>query len=139
MKSLLVTLIITLLLTISSFSQTTYPVVKTILDKELILITPEQLKLTNKIFAENNQLILANSYLKDEVSLMDEIYKEQSRTIGTLKGVVNNQETIILNHEKKEHEYKFQLKEQRKKTRKTFWSTTGVAALIVVTTILILK
>lgn len=84
-------------------------------------------------------LVIANSYLKQEVSWVTDIYVEQSRQIGTLRGVVQDQETIIVNHEKKEKEYKFQMKEQRKKARKTFWSTTGVAVLAVITTILILK
>lgn len=57
-------LLISLLVTISSFSQNTYP---KITSDSLIVITPLQLKQANLIFVEHKSLKLENSLLNEQV------------------------------------------------------------------------
>jgi hypothetical protein len=66
----MILLVISLLTTIATFSQTTYP--KNIGDS-LVIITAEQLKQANLVFVEHSYLLDENALLLDELDAKDEI------------------------------------------------------------------
>lgn len=70
MKKILLILLISLLGTTSSFSQTTYPKVT---KDSLVVITPQQLKQTNLIFLEHKKLL-------NEVDLLS----SQNKNLGVI-------------------------------------------------------
>lgn len=70
MRRYVILLVISLLTTIASFSQNTYP--KNINDS-LVVITAEQLKQANLIFLEHSYLLNENSVLREEVFTQDKL------------------------------------------------------------------
>ena len=70
MKKLVILLVISLLTTIATFSQNTYP--KNLGDS-LVVITAEQLKEANLIFLEHSYLIDENNLLLDELDNKDKL------------------------------------------------------------------
>lgn len=70
---------------------------------------------------------------------MTDIYREQSREVGTLGRVVIKQETVIANKDIIIYELKFQLKSQKKKNRKTILGAGGTIVLVAIVTFLIIK
>lgn len=79
MKRILILLLISLSTVIVSFSQTTYP---KILNDSLVVITNQQLKETNLIFAEHKKLkaenIELNTQIKNYQSLVDNYQKTEA-------------------------------------------------------------
>jgi len=76
MKRSIVLLLINLLIAIASFTQTTYP---RNLNDSLVIITAEQLKQTNLIFAEHEFLTEENLILKDKINLQDSLIYNYSK------------------------------------------------------------
>ena len=76
MKRNVVLLLISLLTAIASFTQTTYP---KNLNDSLVIITAEQLKQTNLIFAEHEFLSNENTLLKDKINLQDSLIYNYSK------------------------------------------------------------
>ena len=72
MKQIILILLISLLGTMSSFSQTTYPKVT---EDSLVVITPQQLKHTNLIFLEHRKLSKEVDLLIQQVNGLETINK----------------------------------------------------------------
>ena len=105
MKKILLILLISLLGTTSSFSQTTYPKVT---KDSLVVITPQQLKQTNLIFTQHDkykQLIPSYEYkiiLKDSIitALKEVIVIKDTELFN--KDLINENNTKIIQLQKKE-------------------------------------
>lgn len=67
-NNVILILLVSLLGTISSFSQTTYPKVT---PDSLIVITPKQLKQTNLIFLEHQKVLKENILLNDQITNLE--------------------------------------------------------------------
>ena len=76
MKRSIILLVLSLLTAIASFTQTTYP---KNLNDSLVIITAEQLKQTNLIFAEHDYLTKENVLLKNKISLQDSLIYNYSQ------------------------------------------------------------
>ena len=83
MRRYVILLVISLLTTIASFSQNTYP--KNINDS-LVVITAEQLKQTNLIFLEHSYLLNENSVLREEVFTQDKLILNYHKMDSINKG-----------------------------------------------------
>lgn len=76
MKRSIILLVLSLLTAIASFTQTTYP---KNLNDSLVIITAEQLKQTNLIFAEHDYLTNENVLLKNKIGLQDSLIYNYSK------------------------------------------------------------
>lgn len=76
MKRSIILLVLSLLTAIASFTQTTYP---KNLNDSLVIITAEQLKQTNLIFAEHDYLTNENVLLKNKIGLQDSLIYNYSQ------------------------------------------------------------
>lgn len=83
MRRYVILLVISLLTTIASFSQNTYP--KNINDS-LVVITAEQLKQANLIFLEHSYLLNENSVLREEVFTQDKLILNYHKMDSINKG-----------------------------------------------------
>ena len=94
MKNLLVPLILILLIPITSFSQNTS---RRIQNDSTVLVTTEQLRYTNLIFAEHSRFLEENSLLntlvenyKLKVQTMEEIDTYKSLQLSNYKEITEN-------------------------------------------------
>lgn len=114
MRRILMILLLFLILGNSSFSQTTYP---KIVQDSLVIITKEQLKLTNTIFLEHEKYSLQIPELERKLGLQQQtdsllrqslVVKDQQ--ISNLHEINTANESILLNKDKELKKYKVQNK-----------------------------
>lgn len=87
MRKNLLILAISLVLPMYCSSQTIFP---KIVQDSLIVITPQQLKITNLIFLEHRKLLAENKELYSKLDLQDKLLSKYESNITTLNSVVVN-------------------------------------------------
>ena len=97
MKKSLLILLINLFLVTASFSQTTYP---KIYNDSLIVITQQQLKLTDKIFLEHEKLLEENYLFTNQIKNLEKI-KENDLKIDSLRRTQIKEYTEQIQSDKK--------------------------------------
>ena len=100
MKKRVMIFLTSLLLTITSFSQSTY--------RDSILISKDQLKKTNLIFNDRDRVISLNKNLSEQIVYYNSLLEIQSKKdslynlkINNLDSIVNYQDRIIIQKDKK--------------------------------------
>lgn len=98
MKQKLITCLLCLLIANTSFSQT----ISTLKEKDsLIVITTEQLKISNLIFLEHEKLLKTNSLYKKQIYDMESIINNYSKIDSIQKSQIDNC-LIEINNKNKE-------------------------------------
>lgn len=100
MKKRVMIFLTSLLLTTTSFSQSTY--------RDSILISKDQLKKTNLIFNDRDRVISLNKNLSEQIVYYNSLLEIQSKKdslyslkINNLDSIVNYQDRIIIQKDKK--------------------------------------
>lgn len=100
MKKRVIIFLTSLLLTTTSFSQSTY--------RDSILISKDQLKKTNLIFNDRDRVISLNKNLSEQIVYYNSLLEIQSKKdslynlkINNLDSIVNYQDRIIIQKDKK--------------------------------------
>ena len=100
MKKRVMIFLTSLLLTTTSFSQSTY--------RDSILISKDQLKKTNLIFNDRDRVISLNKNLSEQIVYYNNLLEIQSKKdslynlkINNLDSIVNYQDRIIIQKDKK--------------------------------------
>ena len=100
MKKRVMIFLTSLLLTTTSFSQSTY--------RDSILISKDQLKKTNLIFNDRDRIISLNKNLSEQIVYYNSLLEIQSKKdslynlkINNLDSIVNYQDRIIIQKDKK--------------------------------------
>ena len=100
MKKRMMIFLTSLLLTTTSFSQSTY--------RDSILISKDQLKKTNLIFNDRDRVISLNKNLSEQIVYYNSLLEIQSKKdslynlkINNLDSIVNYQDRIIIQKDKK--------------------------------------
>ena len=100
MKKRVLIFLTSLLLTTTSFSQSTY--------RDSILISKDQLKKTNLIFNDRDRVISLNKNLSEQIVYYNSLLEIQSKKdslyslkINNLDSIVNYQDRIIIQKDKK--------------------------------------
>lgn len=112
MKKVLIVLLLSLLPTMFTFSQTIYP---KLTQDSLIVITPTQLKKTNLIFLEHQKLKLEVKQLENKIglheetnSLLQQLLEVKEQQISNLHKINTFNESLLSIREEELKKYKVQ-------------------------------
>lgn len=112
MKKVLIVLLLSLLPTMFTFSQTIYP---KLTQDSLIVITPTQLKKTNLIFLEHQKLKLEVEQLENKIglheetnSLLQQLLEVKEQQISNLHKINTFNESLLSIREEELKKYKVQ-------------------------------